>query len=62
MSERHESAAVRAPQNGFVWLIRVHDHIWNDGGWPVYLRVKICQELQALWIVNLWGAAREEQE
>lgn len=54
MSEpRRESAAVREPQNGFIWLIRAHDHIWNDKGWPVYLRVEICQQLQCLWIANL---------
>ena len=53
MSERRESAAIRAPQNGYIWLIRAHDHIWNDNGWPVHLRVEVCKELQSLWIANL---------
>lgn len=46
-------------KNGLIsyLLIRTHDHVWNDKGWPLAIRDEVCKVLSRL----SWQAPLESE-
>ena len=46
----HETNIIDSIKQFDPWwlLIRAHDHVWQDKGWPFYVRYQVCQLLWRL--------------